>query len=44
MAQLTAGTCLSRFTETKVLQPMATFRQSPYLHKSAIIIMTSFSL
>jgi len=26
------------------LQPVATCRQSPYLHKPAIIIMTSFAL
>jgi len=31
-------------TITRALQPVATCRQSPYLHKPAIIIMTSFSL
>ena len=29
---------------TRALQPVTTCRQSPYLHKPAIIIMTSFSL
>jgi len=29
---------------TTALQPAATCRQSPYLHKPAIVIMTSFSL
>ena len=29
---------------TRALQPVATCRRSPYLHKPAIIIMTSFSL
>jgi len=29
---------------TRTLQPVDTCRQSPYLHKPAIIIMTSFSL
>jgi len=29
---------------TRALQSMATCRQSPYLHKPAVIIMTSFSL
>jgi len=29
---------------TKVVQPVATCRQSPYLHKPAIVIVTSFSL
>jgi len=29
---------------TRALQPVATCRQSAYLHKTAIIIMTSFSL
>ena len=32
------------FTAPRALQPVATCRQSPYLHKPAIIIMTSFSL
>jgi len=31
-------------TNTRALQPVATCRQSPYLHKPAIIIVTSFSL
>jgi len=29
---------------TRAVQPVATCRQSPYLHKSAIVIVTSFSL
>jgi len=29
---------------TTALQPVATCRQSPYLHKPSIIMMTSFSL
>jgi len=29
-------------TSTRALQPVATSRQSPYVHKPAIIIMTSF--
>jgi len=29
---------------TRAVQPVATCRQSPYLHKQAIIIMTQFSL
>jgi len=29
---------------TRVVQPVATCRQSPYLHKPAIVIVTSFSL
>jgi len=29
---------------TKAVQPVATCRQSPYLHKPAIVIVTSFSL
>ena len=33
-----------QFVLTRALQPVATCRQSPYLHKPAIIIMTSFSL
>ena len=32
------------FTYNRALQPVATCRQSPYFHKSAIVIMTSFSL
>ena len=32
------------FTRTRAVQPVATCRQSPYLHKSAIVIVTSFSL
>ena len=29
---------------TRAVQPMATCRQLPYLHKPAIVIVTSFSL
>jgi len=29
---------------TRAVQPVATCRQSPYLHKPAIVIVTSFSL
>jgi len=32
------------FFFTRVVQPMATCRQSPCLHKPAIVIVTSFSL
>ena len=32
------------YNSTRALQPVATCRQSPYLHKPAIIIVTSFSL
>jgi len=35
--------CLYHVLDTKALQPVATCRQSPYLHKPAIIIMTSFA-
>jgi len=28
---------------TRAVQPMATCRQSPYLHKAAILIVTSFA-
>ena len=31
-------------TTTRAVQPVATCRQSPYLHKAAIVIVTSFSL
>jgi len=34
----------TNFLQSRALQPMATYRQSPYFHKPAIIIMTSFSL
>jgi len=34
----------SCFCVTGAVQPVATCRQSPYLHKPAIIIVTSFSL
>jgi len=30
--------------DTRALQPVATCRQSPYLHEPAIVIVTSFSL
>jgi len=31
------------FKETRAMQPVATCRQSPYLHKPAIVTVTSFS-
>jgi len=30
--------------ETRAVQPVATCRQSPYVHKPAIVIVSSFSL
>jgi len=35
---------LNVVSDTRALQPVATCRQSPCLHKPAIIIVTSFSL
>jgi len=32
-----------QFNRTRVLQPVATYRQLPYLHKPAIVIVTSFA-
>jgi len=32
------------FSSTRAVQPVATCRQSPYLHKPAIVIVTLFSL
>ena len=43
LRQIFANVCLFILV-TRPLQPVATRRQSPYLHKPAVIIMTSFSL
>jgi len=40
----TSPAVIRRLVVTRALQPVATCRQLPYLHKPAIIIMTSFSL
>jgi len=34
----------SQLNTTRAVQPVATCRQSPYLHKPALVIVTSFSL
>ena len=36
--------CFLYTIETRAVQPVAICRQSPYLHKPAIVIVTSFSL
>jgi len=37
------NTKMAFFTETRAVYPMATCRQSPYLHMPTIVIVTSFS-
>jgi len=37
------GNNAASFRRTRAVQPVATCRQSPYLHKPAVVIVTSFA-
>ena len=46
LSNIHRGSCSSanNSINTRAVQPVATCRQSPYLHKPAIVVVTSFSL